>query len=399
MSKQDINRPVTLGAAIMLTLVGMNMLHVHPLFVGAVADQLGFSGEQLGMLAGIETTGMGLAALLAVTWIRRSNWRWAASAAICVTIAGHLLTLSQESFVGLLVVRGLTGFLGEGVVLAIGIAMLSETRDTDRAFAIMVMAYVIQIIVGLVLLPHFIGLYGISGLVLPLAGFALLGLLAPYLAPERGSMACSTEQIEQRSGTQGNGPVFWGLAAQLVWYMGITGALWTFIERIGASAGFNATDIGSTLALAMGLSFLGSAIATALSDRFGKLYPFLLTMLVQGLAVLWFLGLDSLLIYTVAWCAINVVWNYGLPYVYAAVADADYSGRYVVTVPTAQTFGAAIGASLAGFLVRGDDYSGVVYFVILTCAGAGILYTVMIRRTTSFGDKEAVEYMGQQRGL
>ena len=61
MSKQDINRPITLGAAIMLTLVGMNMLHVHPLFVGAVADELGFSGEQLGLLAGLETTGMGRA--------------------------------------------------------------------------------------------------------------------------------------------------------------------------------------------------------------------------------------------------------------------------------------------------------------------------------------------------
>ncbi len=387
MARPDINRPLTLGAAIMITLVGMSMLHVQPLFVGIGADHLGFDGAQLGLLASSETLGMGLASALAVLWIRRVNWRHTAWLAIVITLLGNLASLYATGFVSLVTLRALTAFFGEGVALAIGVAAISEARDTDRAFAIKVIAYVLQMILGLVALPYAIEIWGVAGLLVPVAAFVAICLPAPaFIPPRAGEIAAQVAA----SGSA-NGPVFWGLGAQFVWYMGMVGALWAFIERIGASAGFAQTDIGLTLALGTGLSVIGSVVATVLGDRFGKLWPFLLTMAVQILGVLWLVDVSSLAVYMTTWLVINGVWNYGLPYLYAAVADADYSGRFVVMVPTGQTLGAAVGAAMAGFLVVGADFSQVLYFVVATNLIAAALYTAMILKTRpSLAQQESV---------
>ncbi|MEL0587424.1 MAG: hypothetical protein AAES65_21515 [Candidatus Thiodiazotropha sp. (ex. Lucinoma kazani)] len=71
--------------------------------------------------------------------------------------------------------------------------------------------------------------------------------------------------------------------------------MWAFIERIGTHAGFENTDIGFALALGMGVSIIGSAIATAQGDRIGRLVPFTLTLSIQVVAALFLIDIDSLL--------------------------------------------------------------------------------------------------------
>ncbi|MEL0587423.1 MAG: hypothetical protein AAES65_21510 [Candidatus Thiodiazotropha sp. (ex. Lucinoma kazani)] len=71
----------------------------------------------------------------------------------------------------------LTGFFGGGVAFAIGIAAISESRDTDKSFSLMVMVHVASMFLGLLLLPHAEIKWAIAGILIPIS------LLAAVLLP------------------------------------------------------------------------------------------------------------------------------------------------------------------------------------------------------------------------
>lgn len=376
MNTQAIDRAPVLSAAILLTMIGILMPNIQPIFVGALADNLGFGSEQLGLLAGVESFGLGLSGALAVFWIGRVNWRHAALIAMAALALGNFVSAFISDFTTLLLVRALTGFVGGGIAFAIGIAAISEASNTDRAFALMVMVHVTSMFICLLLLPYAEAVWGMAGILLPVSFLAAALLPIAKLIPQRSHKG----ELAPTATTTDTGPVFWGLAAQLVWYIAV-GGLWAFIERIGDGAGLKDTDIGLALALGMGLSIAGSAIATAQADRIGRLIPFLLTLTVQAVAALFLIDVDSLLGYTLVWMVFNTAWNYGLPYIYAAIAEADHSGRFVVMVPTGQCFGIALGASIAGFMIADTGLSAVVYLCIAMNAIAALLFTTLILRS------------------
>ncbi|MEW8025343.1 MAG: MFS transporter [Candidatus Thiodiazotropha sp.] len=381
MNTQDINKAPVLFAAILLTTIGLLVPNILPILVGAIANNLSFDNDQLGLLAGIEPLGLGISAALAVFWIRRVSWRQAALSAIFVLIIGNAISVLLTDFTTLLIVRGLTGFFGGGVAFAIGIAAISESRDTDRSFALMVMVHVASMFLGLLLLPHAEIKWGIAGILIPVSLLATVLIPITRILPE-----CSHKGDPSANGSIPDvGPVFWGLGAQLVWYIGV-GGLWTFIERIGTHAGFENTDIGYALALGMGVSIIGSAVATAQGDRIGRLVPFTLTLTTQVVAALFLIDIDNLLFYTLVWMAFNTAWNYGLPYIYAAIADADHSGRFVVMVPTAQAFGFALGASISGFLIESTGLSAVIYLCLAMNAATALLFIILSRANMAKSD-------------
>ncbi|MCU7891942.1 MAG: hypothetical protein KZQ78_10155 [Candidatus Thiodiazotropha sp. (ex Ustalcina ferruginea)] len=383
MNKRDINQAPVLLAAILLTTIGLLVPNILPILVGAMANNLGFDNDQLGLLAGIEPLGLGISAALAVFWIRRVSWRRAAILAIFVLIIGNFISVLLTDFTTLLIVRGLIGFFGGGVAFATGIAAISESRDTDRSFAFMVMVHVASMFLGLLLLPYAEIKWGIAGILVPISILAAVLLPITRIIPE-----CSHKGDPSANGsTPGVGPVFWGLGAQLVWYIGV-GGLWAFIERIGANAGFENTDIGFALALGMGVSIIGSAIATAQGDRIGRLAPFILTLTTQVVAALFLIDINDLLFYTLVRMVFNTAWNYGLPYIYAAIADADHSGRFVVMVPTSQAFGFAIGTSISGFLIDSTGLSAVIYLCLAMNIATALLFAILSRATMAKPDKE-----------
>lgn len=375
MNDIDINQTIPKVAAILLAVVGILVPNLQPIFIGAMAENLGFSASQLGYIAGIESFGVGLSSILAIFWIGRLNWQNASFFSLAFLAIGNLVSVFLIDFTTLLIARGLIGFFGGGILFAISLAALSNCKNIDRVFSYMVLAQVTSMFLGMLLMPYAIPYWGVAGVLVPVAILAAITLPAARFMPTKSN---NVERLNIKKYI-GNGPIFWGIAAQLVWYIGV-GGVWAFIERIGDNAGLSGTDIGLALGLGMILSVAGTILAAIFADRFGRLLPFTLAMLVQVFVLFGLFGFSTVFEYGVIWTFFNLAWNYGLTYMYSGTADADYTGKYIVMIPSGQNFGLAIGMGVGGVLVANFGLNSVVYAAIFCNFIAIVLFSIMIKR-------------------
>jgi hypothetical protein len=96
-----------------------------------------------------------------------------------------------------------------------------------------------------------------------------------------------------------------------------------------------------------------------LGSRWGRLGPLSVGIL-GGIVPLFFLFEQfSALQYGIAVSAYNFAWNLTHPFLLAAMASFDRSGKLVVHAVGAQMLGLAIGPALAASVVQSDDYGSV----------------------------------------
>ncbi len=351
------DRPGAIAVIVLLGAVAVAGFNIQPMYLGALADHLGFSAEQLGLIAGLEIAGGALAGIVATLWIRRWSWRRVALVALSALAVGNIASAYVTDFESLLAIRFLTGFLGVGTNYALAIAALSDTRHTERNFSIAVGVQVAIAIAGFMILPSVIATGGTAAVFLPLSVIAIL--LLPFLRflPDGGSK----EDVLDADDVPVSPIAIWlALGCQAVWYLGI-GGVWAFVERIGADAGIDAEGIGYALALGMAVGLVGAFAAAAVADRFGRVLPFTVAMLGQVVAVWLLADLRDINGLIIAICLYNGTWNFALPYVFAMAALADTRGKLVVLMTTAQAVGLTFGVTLAGALIGRYELAAVTY--------------------------------------
>ncbi len=341
------DRPAAIAIIVMLGAVAVAGFNIQPMYLGALADHLGFSPEQLGLVAGAEIAGGALAGVVATFWIRRWNWRRVALTALLALGLGNIASANVTGFESLVVIRFLTGFLGIGSNYALAIAALSDTQKRERNFSIAVVVQVSVAIAGFMLLPSFIAESGTPAVFLPLATLAFVLLPFLKILPPGGE---KESVVTGDVATASSWPIWLALACQCVWYLGV-GGVWAFVERIGVDAGIDNEGIGNALAFGMAVGLLGAFVAAAIADRFGRVVPFAAAMFGQVLAVWLLTSLEDRNSLVIAICLYNGSWNFALPYLFAMAALADTRGQLVVLMSTAQAVGLTLGATMAGAVI------------------------------------------------
>ena len=364
------DKPSTIAAAVALSCVGVFGLLPQPIFVGALQDVLGFSTQQAGLIAAAEVFGGAFASILAALWIKRVNWRTAALFAIAVVVLGNILSSIQTSYNALLAVRFVVGLLGEGTAFAVAISVISTTRETDRNFAFSIAAQVAFGVVAFAALPFAVAKWQIGGILIPLAVLAVL--FAPTV---RWIPAGSTRQIEAGPGGAGASvaPALVALGVLLIWCIGL-GGIYAFEERIGVAAGLEKTTVGSALAVAIAVGFLGALAASAVADRWGRIPPVSVALVAQ-IAAIWLLqGELSWTSFVLIASVFHFFWNFTGPYLMGLVATSDLTGRIAVLMPAAQTGGFAVGTAVAGNLMTGGSLLAANEVAAAGCALALLLF-------------------------
>jgi len=367
------DKPMSLAIVVVLGAVAVAGFNIQPMYLGALADHLGLSAEQLGTLAALEIAGNALAGILATFWIRRWNWRRVALFALIALAIGNVASIYISDFALLTGVRFLTGFLGVGTNYALSIAALSDTHHTERNYSIAIVAHVSIAILGFTFLPSIIAESGVAAVFLPLGAIALL--LIPFIRflPNGGSPA---EASEAHDIPVPRFAIWLALGCQAVWFLGV-GGVWAFVERIGADAGIDAEGIGNALAIGMAVGLAGAFIAAAVADRFGRIAPFVVAMLGQVLAVWMLADVEELNGFIIAICLFNGTWNFALPYVFAMAALADTDGKLVVLMSTAQAVGLTFGAGIAGAVIGGYGLTAVTYQGVAAALAAMAIYVAV----------------------
>ena len=196
-------------------------------------------------------------------------------------------------------------------------------------------------------MPFAVASYGLGGILIPLGAVTLL--IAPLV---RWLPSASSRQhdVSAAGASAGVGPALLALSILLIWCIGL-GGIYAFEERIGVAGGLEQTRVGSALAVAVAIGFLGAMAASWVADRWGRILPVSVALLAQVGAIALLQGELSWIEFAVSASVFHFFWNFTGPYLMGMVASSDATGRIAVLMPAAQTGGFAAGTALAGNLM------------------------------------------------
>jgi predicted MFS family arabinose efflux permease len=157
-------------------------------------------------------------------------------------------------------------------------------------------------------------------------------------------------------------PVLFALAGCFLFYININ-AYWTYIERIGTTAGLELGAASNSLAFGAVTSMGGVALATWLGDRRGLLLPIAASAVAIAVSMVLLTGTLHLAAYVVSAVIYGNAWNLSLAYQYSTVNSVDGSRRGVALAPAFHNAGGTVGPAIAALFVSEHDHSSVLWLV------------------------------------
>jgi predicted MFS family arabinose efflux permease len=340
----------TLLSLVVFAAVTPLLLLVAPAVAAQLAVQLGLSASQIGTYFFVELGAFSCATLPSLLWLGRVDARRVAAVATAVFCIGNFATaLAMPGFAGLLALRTVTA-LGGGTLMVLCMTSAATSANRDRVYGLWVVGQLVAGAVGLFLLPHVFAGYGLRALyvvlgVLGLCAAPLVRGFDPALGRAKHAGATATAQ---ETGTALN--AFLVIGGVLAFYVAI-GGVWTFASKAAALAGFDAAHTGEVLAAASVMGIVGAGCASLIGGRVARL-----AMLLTGYAIL-AVSLAGLATqpgtagYMAAVFAFKFAWTFVLPFILAAAAKHDRTGRLVASLNFVIGAGLAAGPLIAGVLL------------------------------------------------
>ena len=359
--------------------IGAMLFNAMPVLLGGLAETRALNESELSAIASAIFFGSLIAVFSAVYWVNRLSWRLVIIVMAIATILISAFLPFIAGHIQLTMLLALLGFV-MGALYSPALAALSLSRTPERAFAI---AIALQVAVSALVaysLPVFLtpalGLWAIPCVLMITS---ILVLLCISWLPERSSDPVEATESGVKAPRKQVLTGILGLMAMCVFYIGLIGA-WEFLERIGNSWSLSHEYIGGIIALALIVGAGGALFPMVLGDRFGKVRPVILAIVLLLAAAILLSVQGTALRFAVGAILLNVGWNLAIPFMYASLADADPSGRFVVFSVSIQMAGAVIGAGIAGALVVGVGFSGLFTFFGGCILMALAIHTLVVRR-------------------
>ena len=350
-------------AGVIASAIGAIFYNTLPMYLGAAQDHRSLTNEQIGLIGTLFFLGYTLCSSSAFFWIRNVDWRVVSYSAIAIAAFGLLVAGGSSSYMALLAGMFVAG-CGFAGIYAVGTTLLSDTSNPARWYGAKITAEAAIGVILLVILPAVVlprwGFIGLSA-----ALIVAMVLLAPsiILMPPQGVRGAPEEEQVHRFGESQS--VWLALIACALFMCGQT-AIWGFVERMGAGAGFNPTLVGTLLAVSLTFAVAGSLLAAWLGNRYGCLKPLISAHLV------FFAGLTALTrghvfeAYALGACLVMFSVGLGISYAVSTIAELDPDGRFVVLSVPAIGIGIMFGPGIAGFLAKDGNYAPVLLFGFIT---------------------------------
>jgi predicted MFS family arabinose efflux permease len=360
-------------AGVTLSTVAIATFLLMPQFVEAAVADLGYTEQQVGILSSVVMVGSTLAALAASLWIRRSSWRLVASIALFGLLVANGASMVLHGPAWFIALQGVGGFCG-GSLYSLSLTILSDCRRSDRYFAYSVGAQTMYQVFGLIAGPFLIHHGGVNAMLMLFVALCVLGLLLVRFVPVDGRMQTA---VPLGTGLLSR-PVLLALAGCFLFYVNI-GAYWTYIERIGTTAGIGFSAISNGLAFSTVASMAGVFLASWLGGRRGFLLPIAWSAIAVVVAMVLLLGKLQLTEYVVSAVVYGIAWNVSMTYQYSTVNLVDRSRRGVALAPAFHNAGGAVGPAIAALVVTAKDHSGVLWLVTVSVLASVVCFVIALR--------------------
>ena len=361
--------------AIVVGVMGNTGIYLIPLLLGAMVSDRGYTEQQAGLIASADLGGYAVMTFITAMFLIRRDWRRLALVGVAIMFVANLASTAVAAAGAFAAVRFLSG-IGAGMLAAVATVSLGQTENPDRSYGLLFAASLLFGTAGLWGLPMLLERTGLDGAYVFIAALAVLvGLLTFGL--QQGVPLSATSDA---TGSPRPRPVLAMLillAIALFWAH--QNALYAYMERIGNASGLSAQFIGFTLGLANLTGFAGAALVAWAGSRFGRLIPLLLSTAIQLVCVWALSGTVSSVGYLVAIAVISLSWNVVNPMQIGVLAGVDRGGRLLALSSTVIGVGLAIGPALGAAVLRGADYS-LVLWLVAGLAVASLLLALPVLR-------------------
>ena len=345
-----------------LATAGLFYVNIMPALVDGLIEGLGFSNQQAGLVGSANVYGAALGALAAVFIVKHVPWRPVSLGLLLGLISADMVSMYIDSAGLLIGLRFVHGTIG-GVLVGVGFAVISRTREADRTFGYLLSIQFGLGGLGLMYLPPLVPEYGTSALFLSLITFSVVTLLMiPFLSdyPPR--------EIEPQATGSGSGVnrkmLLLALLATFLFQAANMG-IYAYIIGLGKTAGLEPMFINSTLGLAAWIAIAGSVLVILISTRFGRLWPVTLAMIltVAGTWILHYSEMKSM--YWLANVGVGISWAFVISYLLGMCSAFDQTGQTAALGGFASKMGLASGPFVAAMVVGEGNYELLINLAII----------------------------------
>ena len=334
-----------------------------PVVLGAYSDIYSLQEDRLGVLASTYSLGIFFTTFASSLWITRFSRKGQVMIGSLLSALGFFLLLLHATGDNLTLLYHVVSSLGLGIAYAAMMAVLADSVNPTRSFALLFFLQVLMGVIGSLILTRMVSAEHTLSVVY--TGMVVIGVFSALLAAmfkeldKKANRVCAS----QASGSKWVPPlpIALGLLSILLVFTGDAG-VWVFLERIGSAA--EDRELGGNLvSINLAAGATGSLTAAWLANRFGFLLPMILAIGLSVLSVV-MLNLSTNGFVLLTGSFINGwAWNFGAAYRMALVSQLDGERRFVALIPAMQTLGNAIGPSLVGTLIVWSSYSAA-YWVV-----------------------------------
>ena len=328
-----------------------------PVFVGALMAGFGISEKEIGFIVSAELGGIAISSILLAGNIGRLNLRYVALLGCMIALLGHGITLAAGSLWFFVLARFFAG-IGEGMVLAAGNGGGASASNPDRVFAVAQIAISIFTMLLVGLLPHVIGTWGYRGGILGI--IVVIFLWFPVIFSFPASSAVESNDDSVKHGFRFPNLRFGVFTLGAFALMTVADvAIWVFSEQIGVRIGISPNTIGLLLGITTGLGLLGALLAAVISDRFGRLIPMTIALLLLAASNIGLGQAETFSGYAFSLLPLNLAILFLTPYFLGTLSGLDTHGSWTAATGVIGPLAFASGPLLAGMIIVDGDYSAV----------------------------------------
>lgn len=366
----------TVFAMVAFTVIAAAVYVALPMIVDAAVRALGVTEQQAGFVAAADMLGACVASILVSIMMSRWRWRRMLVAGIAFLAVFDVLSGLSQSYVALLVYRFAAG-IGEGTLLAVGNASISETDKPDRVFGLSVAGQLLFGAAALYSIPWILARFGLQGVFYGFAVVTAVGVPLVRLMPDEARALANNNSSNVRPGRLSAGSLL-GLLGVLTYFIAQGGG-WAYLDRMGDSRHLAASTVGSVLAVSSIAGLVGAACASWLDTRWGRARPLLASAICSLVSLVVLTRTTGEVPFALMASLFNFAWNFSVPYQFGALGSIDSSRRTVALGGLAIFAGLTIGPSVSALVLANGSFTCVNWTAAFFCVISVAFFMLLFR--------------------
>ncbi|WFP61395.1 MFS transporter [Mesorhizobium sp. WSM4904] len=362
-----------LASALWIGSVGVLILGLQPVLLGALYEEGHVTGDELALVATAEMVAIAIGSAIVAMLLPARNMRWKSALLLILLALANFWTAYAGSPNALIGARTLAG-LAEGGLVAVATELIARSRRAERIGGYFVTLQTLaQCALALLLALYAVPAAGSAGGFIALGIVCLLSLVAAWIVPDDYADLPKEEHLSNVLTV----PAIAALLSIFCYFM-FFGAVWAFLEPLGAEFGIDGRTVGLMVSASLAAQVVGAMTATVFEARIDYRFAIAGIGAVAAISSALLASGPALSVFWAVVLAMGFILLFIVPYQIRMAITADETRTAVLLVPAAQLFGLAIGPIAASLLIDGENFRPVPEFAAASALASVALLGVFV---------------------